>query len=90
MPSGGTLTIQAAHRGRRLILDVIDTGPGVPEAARPRMFEPFTSDPDRGAGLGLAVARSLLRSHGGDLVYLPRRQGSCYRVVIKTAGGRAA
>ncbi len=90
MPAGGTLTIQAAHRGRRLILDVIDTGPGVPEAARTRMFEPFTSDPDRGAGLGLAVARSLLRSHGGDLVYLPRRQGSCYRVLIKTVGGRAA
>jgi len=92
MPKGGTLTIQAARNGRRLILDVIDTGPGVPVSARTHMFEPFTTDPDGGAGLGLglAVARSLLRSHGGDLVYLPRKQGSCFRVVIKTAGGRAA
>ena len=90
MPAGGTLTVSAAHRGRQLILDVIDTGPGVPQAARPHMFEPFTNDSGRGAGLGLAVARSLLRSHGGDLVYVPRRQGSCFRVVIRTAGGRAA
>ncbi len=90
MPTGGTLTIHAARNGRRLILDVIDTGPGVPVSARMHLFEPFTSDPDRGAGLSLAVARSLLRSHGGDLVYLPRRQGSCFRVSIKTAGGRAA
>ena len=90
MPSGGTLTIQVAHRGRRLILDVMDTGPRVPQEARSHMFEPFTNDSDRGAGLGLAVARSLLRSHGGDLMYVPRRQGSCFRVVIRTAGGRAA
>jgi signal transduction histidine kinase len=72
------------------LVDVIDTGPGVPQAARPHMFEPFTNDSGRGTGLGLAVARSLLRSHGGDLVYVPRRQGSCFRVVIRTAGGRAA
>jgi signal transduction histidine kinase len=90
MPSGGTLTIQAAHRGRQLILDVMDTGPGVPQEARIKMFEPFTNDSGRGAGLGLAVARSLLRSHGGDLMYVPRRQGSCFRVVIRAAGGRAA
>jgi signal transduction histidine kinase len=90
MPTGGTLTVHAARNGRRLILDVIDTGAGVPVSARMHLFEPFTSGPDRGADLGLAVARSLLRSHGGDLVYLPRRQGSCFRVFIKTAGGRAA
>ena len=91
MPAGGTLTIQAARSGRRLILDVIDSGPSVPESARTHIFEPYlTPDPDRGPDLGLAVARSLLRSHGGDLVYLPRRQGSCFRVVIKAAGGRAA
>jgi PAS domain S-box-containing protein len=90
MPTGGTLTIQASHRGRQLILDVIDTGPGVPQAARPYMFEPFTNDSGRRPGLGLAVARSVLRSHGGDLMYVPRRQGSCFRVVIRTAGGRAA
>jgi two-component system NtrC family sensor kinase len=91
MPAGGTLTLQAARDGRRLILDVIDTGPGVPESSRGSLFEPYsTIDPHRGAGLGLAVARSLLRSHGGDLLYQPRRQGSCFRVVIKAAGARAA
>lgn len=90
MPSGGTLTLQAGRNGRSLTLDVVDTGPGVSEPLRAHIFEPyFTTDPNRGAGLGLPVARSLLRSRGGDLVYRPRRGGSCFRVIVKAAGGRA-
>ena len=89
MPSGGTLTLRGGRRGRTLTLDVTDTGPGISPGLRPHIFEPyFTTDPNRGAGLGLPVARSLLRSRGGDLVYLPRRQGACFRVIIKTVGGR--
>jgi len=90
MPTGGTLTLQAGRNGRTVTLDVIDTGPGVSSSLRPHLFEPyFTTDPNRGAGLGLPVARSLLRSRGGDLVYRPRRSGSCFRAIVKAAGGRA-
>ena len=90
MPAGGALTVRAGRTGRTVTLDVVDTGPGVSESLRPHIFEPyFTTDPNRGAGLGLPVARSLLRSRGGDLVYRPRRSGSCFRVVVKAAGGRA-
>jgi signal transduction histidine kinase len=90
MPTGGTLTLKAGRDGRNLVLDVIDTGPGIAESVRPRLFEPyFTTDPQRGAGLGLPVARSLLKSQGGDLLYRARKNGSCFRVVLKTAGGRA-
>ncbi len=88
MPAGGTLSVRASRRGRVLRLDVADTGPAVPEARRRHLFEPYaTADAQRGAGLGLAVARSLLRSRGGDLLYRPRKGGNAFRVVLRVATG---
>ena len=90
MPSGGTLTVRAARDGRSLVLDVTDTGTPVPADQRAQLFEPFaTADAQRGAGLGLAVARSLLRSRGGDLVYRPRKGGNAFRVVLRAVSGKA-
>ncbi len=87
MPGGGTLTLCAGKRGRGLVLDVIDTGPGVPPDQRARLFEPFfTTDPMTAPGLGLAIARSLVCSRGGELVYRPRPRGASFRVLLKTAG----
>jgi signal transduction histidine kinase len=88
MPAGGTLAVRASRRGRELVLEVSDSGAQVPAAQRSRLFEPYANaDAQRGAGLGLAVARSLLRSRGGDLVYRPRRGGNTFRVVLRTAPG---
>lgn len=88
MPSGGNLAVRASRKGRALLLDVANTGPTVPEAQRPHLFEPYaTADAQRGAGLGLAIARSLLRSRGGDLLYRPRKGGNAFRVVLRVATG---
>ena len=88
MPAGGTLSVRASRKGRALLLDVADTGPTVPEAQRRHLFEPYaTADAQRGAGLGLAVARSLLRSRGGDLLHRPRKGGNTFRVVLHVATG---
>ena len=88
MPAGGTLAVRASRKGRALLLDVTDTGPTVPEAQRKHLFEPYaTADAQRGAGLGLAIARSLLRSRGGDLLYRPRKGGNAFRVVLRVATG---
>jgi signal transduction histidine kinase len=90
MPSGGSLSVRASRRGRVVHLDVSDTGAPVPRGARARLFEPYAAtDAQRGAGLGLAIARSLLRSRGGDLVYRPRRDGNVFRVVLRAAPGAA-
>lgn len=87
MPGGGTLSFKAYSRRGRVVLDVVDTGPGVPEAQRARLFEPYlNADPEHGPGLALAVARSLVRHRGGDLVYLPRRRGAGFRVILRPAG----
>ena len=88
MPAGGTLAVRASRKGRALLLDVADTGPTVPVAQRGRLFEPYaTADAQRGAGLGLAVARSLLRSRGGDILYRPRKGGNAFRVTLRVATG---
>jgi signal transduction histidine kinase len=90
MPSGGSLSVRAARRGSVLHLDVSDSGAPVPTDARASLFEPYAAtDAQRGAGLGLAIARSLLRSRGGDLVYRPRRDGNVFRVVLRAASGAA-
>jgi PAS domain S-box-containing protein len=84
MPAGGTLTLKAGAAERRVRLDVLDSGPGVPTALRSRIFEPFfTTDTATGSGLGLPIARTLVRRSGGDLVYRARaRPGACFRVVL--------
>jgi two-component system NtrC family sensor kinase len=90
MPGGGTLTLRAGRHRGGLVLDAIDTGPGVPESRRARLFEPFSgADSGRAPGLGLAIARSLVRHRGGDVVCRTRSRGGSFRVLLKTAGARA-
>jgi two-component system NtrC family sensor kinase len=86
MSGSGTLTLHGGKSHGRIVLDVVDSGPGVAPAIRPRIFEPFfTTDAATGAGLGLAIARSLLRSRGGDLVLRPSHKGAAFRVVMRRA-----
>jgi signal transduction histidine kinase len=74
-------------------LTVCDRGPGIPEADRERVFEPFYRPPSAreasGHGLGLALVRRIARRHGGDARCEPRDGGgSCFRVTLSS--GRAA
>jgi signal transduction histidine kinase len=64
----GTVRLEADERGGFAIITVSDNGPGVPQKARERLFQPFigTGRPG-GTGLGLAIARDLARGHGGEL-----------------------
>ena len=72
-------------------LDVLDRGPGVPEAERERIFEPFyrppgTREREGSVGLGLSLARQIAARHGGTIVCLARPGGgSCFRVSLPVA-----
>jgi signal transduction histidine kinase len=72
-------------------LQVEDRGPGVPEAERERIFEPFyrsasSAAGESGTGLGLALVRQIARRHGGEARCLARPEGgSCFEVVIPAA-----
>lgn len=68
-----------------VIVDVEDDGPGIPADQRESVFEPFVrlnEEGTRGAGLGLAAARSIARAHGGDIVILDSERGALIRVSL--------
>ncbi|MCU1258544.1 MAG: integral rane sensor signal transduction histidine kinase [Bryobacterales bacterium] len=68
MPSSGEVRIRARKAGRWAIVELEDTGPGIPGCISDRLFEPFvTSGKQDGLGLGLALARQSVRNHGGDM-----------------------
>jgi len=67
-PPGGTITIEAERREGELLLKVADTGIGIPPSDRARMLEKFERGTRRsGAGLGLALVKSLIELHGGSV-----------------------
>ncbi|HUF93526.1 MAG TPA: response regulator [Candidatus Limnocylindria bacterium] len=68
MPEGGTLTIATETQDTLVAIIVRDTGIGMPEAVRRRIFEPFFSTKgDGGSGLGLSMSYSIVRRHSGDV-----------------------
>jgi signal transduction histidine kinase len=70
MPAGGTLTVRTARDHEQLLVEIGDTGPGVPAEIRSRIFEPFftTKPVGEGTGLGLDIAwRIIVNKHHGDL-----------------------
>lgn len=79
------IALSADDEGVRI--NLIDDGPGIPEADRPRVFEPFfTSKREQGGtGLGLPIARSLLNAYGGELELLPSAAGAHFRISCPAA-----
>ena len=69
MPEGGQLTFRVFSKGRRLVVDVEDTGLGISQENMPKIFEPFftTKDVGKGTGLGLSVCYGIISEHGGRI-----------------------
>jgi len=69
MPDGGTLTFRVALRGNRIVIEIEDTGAGIPQENMSKIYEPFftTKEIGKGTGLGLAVCYGIVSEHGGRL-----------------------
>ena len=91
MPEGGTIHIRAHSEDRgggatAVHLDVTDSGSGIPEAIRGRIFDSFLSGRPDGTGLGLAIAKRILVSHLGDITLLQTTTaGTTLRITLPLA-----
>lgn len=75
-PTGGTLAVSLQRRDGQALLEVADSGPGVGEALRERLFQPFVAGtPGSGSGLGLAICRDVAASLGGHIALANRPAG---------------
>ena len=63
----GTIEWRLAEEGRSLLIQLSDTGGGIPLELRPKLFQPYFSTKDRGTGLGLAIARKDIEDQGGTI-----------------------
>jgi signal transduction histidine kinase len=68
MPNGGILTIGSDLVEDRVVIRISDTGVGIPPELLPKLFEPFfTHGKSHGTGLGMAIAKSVVTAHGGNI-----------------------
>jgi signal transduction histidine kinase len=72
MPEGGRVTVRTRRDGGEALLQIEDTGAGIPDEVRARIFEPFFTTKASGTGLGLAVVRRIVESHGGTVAVRSR------------------
>lgn len=82
-PRGGTIDVAIEEARDLVTISVTDNGPGVPEALRASLFEPFftASDDGSGTGLGLAIVRSIVHEHGGSVELDPDYDAGARMVV---------
>jgi signal transduction histidine kinase len=90
---GPPVEVAVRVEGDSAVLEVADSGPGVPETERERVFSPFhrLGGGTKGMGLGLALVRQIARLHGGDAVIAPRLdRPSCFRIILPIPSGSNA
>ena len=68
---------------QRVVIEVNDNGPGIPAGQEEKIFMPFFTTKSQGSGIGLALVRYIMLSHGGTAVYEPNeQQGSSFRLIF--------
>ena len=91
MPRRVAITARPDQAAREVVLTVADNGPGIPEAIRTRIFDPFftTKPTGIGTGVGLAVSRGIIESHGGRLSLAPAERGATFEIRLPLGDGTA-
>jgi signal transduction histidine kinase len=87
-PERGEIAVSFLRNGTGLEIRVCDNGPGIAEAVRERLFEPFISyGKENGTGMGLTVVQKILQDHGGDIsVEQSTASGTTFKIVLPING----
>lgn len=82
-----TITVSSQTSGKAVDIQIQDTGPGIPDAMRDKLFEPFASSKPAGSGLGLAICKRIVEEQGGT-IHASNTQGSgaCFSISLSGNG----
>jgi signal transduction histidine kinase len=80
MPNGGTLVFRTSQTKEPVIIEIEDTGGGIPANVIRRIFDPFFTTKDKGSGLGLSVAHKIVAQHVGNLTARNSENGAVFRI----------
>ena len=79
---GKILLSVGQNSAQQLYVEVSDNGLGIAEHVIDMIFVPFYTTKQQGSGIGLSLSRQIMVNHGGDLVYISRPQGACFRCIF--------
>jgi signal transduction histidine kinase len=82
MPQGGTLAMRLHALPEQIQIEVADTGSGVPEQLRERIFDPYFTTRSSGTGMGLALSEKIIRQHEGTIDLTSGSQGTIFTVTL--------
>jgi signal transduction histidine kinase len=83
---GGTLTVRTRPGDGNVLVEIEDTGPGIPADLRAQLFKPFFTTKREGNGLGLAISARIVAEHGGHIGYrCPPSGGTIFTVTLQQA-----
>jgi len=91
-PRGGGVTLRVQSEKGAAVLEVEDTGPGIPADQRARVFDRFYRVPGQdsggeGSGLGLSIVKRVVERHGGQIALDAGRRGAGLKVTIRLSSG---
>ena len=85
MPEGGRLDIKASDKGKFVEVEFIDTGGGIPDSVKKKIFDPLFTTKAKGVGLGLSVCKTIIEHHEGDIkVESKEGEGTTFTLSLPT------
>jgi len=82
MPEGGVLTIRVIQNSTSIEIEIADTGGGIPEDLRDKIFDPYFTTRSTGTGMGLALSEKIVRQHDGNIEFHSSSDGTVFTVSL--------
>jgi signal transduction histidine kinase len=90
-PAGGVVTVRMHRKGSRVMIDIIDSGCGIPPDKREAVFRPFFTTKKEGTGLGLCIVKKVIEAHQGEVRIIENPEcGITFRVAFDVNGNASA
>ena len=90
MPNGGTVNVKCQMTNDKCLIEISDSGQGIPAEKLPNIFDPFYTTKERGSGLGLAVTYRIVKEHGGEITAESQAgKGTTFKIWLPTAPKRS-